>query len=154
MAPVLSFLAEEVYEHFPELEQAKKDSVFLLKFPESESLWNKPQVAEDFKELLLVREDAQKKIEKLRSEKIIGASLEVHLKIQARANTFSILKKYEAFLREFFIVSQVSLSEGDLLVEAEKAIGEKCARCWVYSTKLSQDEETQGICPKCVEALL
>lgn len=153
MAPVLSFLAEEVYEHFPVQNEGKKDSVFLLDFPESQASWNFPSLAEDFKELLAVRDEAQKKIEKLRNEKVVGASLEVHLKVQAGGNTLSVLRKHESFLREFFIVSKVGLAEGELNVEALKAEGEKCARCWVYSTEISQKPETEGICPKCVEAL-
>ena len=57
-------------------------------------------------------------------------------------------------LREFFIVSSVELNPGPFKVFADKATGEKCVRCWVYSKEISKLEKTLGVCPKCVEALV
>lgn len=153
MAPVLSFLAEECYEHFPAGNGQKASSIFLLDFPKINAKWNRADLAKDFSELLKVRDETQKQLELLRNQKTIGASLEAHLVISAPGSTLAILKKYNQHLKEFFIVSRVDLVEGELLVKASKAEGDKCARCWVYSTELSQKEETLGICPKCVEAL-
>jgi isoleucyl-tRNA synthetase len=56
-------------------------------------------------------------------------------------------------LREFLIVSKVEVEIGSYDIQAEKAPGEKCVRCWVYSTEISQESSTLGVCPKCVEAL-
>jgi isoleucyl-tRNA synthetase len=45
------------------------------------------------------------------------------------------------------------LTRGAYGVEVKKAEGEKCERCWTYSTKIGQQPQLPGICPKCVEAL-
>lgn len=151
MAPVLSFLAEESYSYFqcPQ----KKESVFLLEFPKIQAQWKNPGIASDFEELLKVRSEVQKELEQLRAQKTIGASLEAHVEVQLNGKSFDVFKKYEKDLREFFIVSTVQLTQGEGKISVKKAAGEKCERCWVYSTSISQVEETRGVCPKCVEAL-
>ena len=56
-------------------------------------------------------------------------------------------------LREFLIVSEVHLKSGPFKIEATKAPGTKCLRCWIYDTKTDQNPQFPGICPKCAEAL-
>lgn len=151
MAPVLSFLAEEVYKNLP---AANKESIFLTDFPKANSEYIDETLIKDYEELFKVRELAQKELEELRRNKVIGASLEGALHISANKATVEVLKKYEASLLEFFIVSQVHFSEGQLSVKAEKAEGEKCVRCWQYNTKIGQNAKFPEICPKCTEALI
>lgn len=149
MAPILSFLAEESWGYLP---GEKSDSVFLAEWPVADSKWKNPPLKAQFEELVKVRTESQKVLEGLRSQKVIGSSLEAELKISAEKETFQYLRNAEN-LREFFIVSKVQLQEGPLKVEAAKAPGEKCVRCWVYSEKTGQDERFPGVCEKCVEAL-
>lgn len=151
MAPILSFLAEEVYAY---VRGPRQESVFLLEFPEAPMIWNNPSLSRKFNGLLRVRGDVQKVLETLRAEKIIGASLEAAVKIKAEGDLLKDLKGFGAKeLRELLIVSKVDLVMGPYDVSAEKAPGEKCVRCWTYSTEISQEPKTLGICPKCVEAL-
>jgi isoleucyl-tRNA synthetase len=151
MAPVASFLAEETYSYLP---GQKVESIFLSDFPESLPEWKNPKVAEDFTILLEVRAAASKVMEELRREKIIGASLDAKIKIRAPAGVRKVLDAYTPFLREFFIVSQFQIVEGpELKVEAGKADGVKCERCWHYDEKTGADASFPGICPKCIEAL-
>jgi isoleucyl-tRNA synthetase len=67
-------------------------------------------------------------------------------------------------LRYLFIVSQVelvdSLPDADFKGEATnlqiaviKADGEKCPRCWNYSTHIGESVEHPHICDRCVGAL-
>ncbi|WP_409478215.1 isoleucine--tRNA ligase [Pseudobdellovibrio sp. HCB154] len=154
MAPILTFLSEESYGY---LKDKAHDSVLLESFPKANTLWADPKLDITFDELLKVRSEAQKKLEELRAAKTIGASLEASLKVSAEGGAFSALEELnnshaKCNLREFFIVSNVTLVKGPLSVSAVKADGEKCVRCWVYD-KLSTAEGTQGLCPKCVEAL-
>ncbi len=99
-----------------------------------------------------MRTEVQKVLETLRTQKIIGASLEAQVSITASKEQFQVLKQFDG-LREFLIVSNVVLNEGEFSVKADKAAGEKCVRCWTYSTQISRAAELPGICPKCVEAL-
>lgn len=149
MAPILSFLAEETYGY---LKCEKLESVFLEKFPDVNPSWNKPELAATFEKILSVRSDVQKKLEELRAAKTIGASLEAQVDIKAEGEVLAALQK-AADLREILIVSVVNLSQGPYSVTAMKASGEKCVRCWVYSTEISTAPATLGVCPKCVDAL-
>jgi isoleucyl-tRNA synthetase len=149
MAPILTFLAEETYTYFKD---KQFDSVFLEDFPTAKAEWSKPELASLFEKVLSVRGDVQKKLEELRANKTIGASLEASVDIKAEGEVLQALKQVQD-LREILIVSKFSLASGGYQVAAQKADGEKCVRCWVYDTKISQDPKTLGVCPKCVEAL-
>jgi isoleucyl-tRNA synthetase len=151
MAPVASFLAEETYSHLP---GERAPSVFLTEFPKSKPEWTAPKLAADFAVLLEVRALASKEMEELRRQKVIGASLDAKITIQAPESTLKVLEAYAPSLREFFIVSQLALKPGSgLSVEATRADGEKCPRCWHYDVKTGADARFPGVCPKCVEAL-
>ena len=150
MAPILTFLAEESYAYLKS--NHKEDSVFLENFPEAQPDWSNPDLATLFEQVLSVRTDVQKKLEELRTQKIIGSSLEATVHITAHENIFVALKKVQD-LREILIVSNLVVSQGPYQVVAQKADGEKCVRCWIYSTEISQVPHTLGVCPKCVEAL-
>ncbi len=150
MAPVLSFLSEEAYGFLP---GTKEESVFLSGFPQLRPDWANNTLDKDFEELLQWRAKATVELESLRAQKLIGASLDAQLILVAQGPALEILKRYETDLREFFIVSKVTLKEGEPSVQAAKADGEKCLRCWVYDEKTGLNSQFPGVCPKCVEAL-
>lgn len=151
MAPILSFIAEEAYEYTPGKSQ---ESVFLEGFPQPHPEWHNPELEEKFEPILAIRSEVTKKLETLRNEKVIGSSLEAAIELTVPEKEYSILKEFEPQLCEYFIVSQMQLIKGsELLVKAQKADGEKCIRCWNYSTRLGENENWPQICPKCVTAL-
>lgn len=151
MAPITSFLSEEVYSYLP---GEKKESVFLTEFPKGQSAWLNDTLAEEFKSLLEVRSQSQKQIEDLRRDKIIGASLEARLEITGTAKELATLQKHSALLKEFFIVSDLELIIGDKFdLKVSKAEGLKCERCWYIDPKTNQDPNHPGLCPKCIQAL-
>ncbi len=149
MSPITTFLSEEVYSYFP---GQKKESILLEEYPQVPKQWANLEMTQLFEQALKVRSDVQKKLEELRAAKVIGSSLEAHVVIQADGEVLKALKKIQD-LREFLIVSVVELKEGSYNLETRKADGEKCERCWVYSTEIGQDARFPGVCPKCVEAL-
>jgi isoleucyl-tRNA synthetase len=151
MAPIASFLAEEVYSYLPE---KSKDSALLLDFPSINKQWTNASIAQDFERLLAIREIASKELEEKRKNKDIGASLEAQLKITAAGQDLQLLEKYKDWLKEFFIVSAVEVSSGsELRVTSERANGEKCPRCWHYDPMTGKNPKVPDVCPKCVEAL-
>lgn len=155
MAPITSFLSEEVYSYLP---GDKKESIFLTDFPKGDSKWINEALSEEFKILLEVRSASQKSIEDLRREKVIGASLEARLSITASGKEWDVLKKYESHLKEFFIVSDLQLNRqmngsAALELKVTKAEGIKCERCWNIDPKTNADPNHPGICPKCIAAL-
>jgi len=62
-------------------------------------------------------------------------------------------------LRYLFIVSAVSLSRGagngtsGVKVEVKKADGQKCDRCWNYSTHVGEDKTYPTVCERCSAVL-
>jgi isoleucyl-tRNA synthetase len=149
MAPVLSFLSEETYSHFKD---KNLDSVFLLDYPTPPEQWNNKELVSLYETLLNVRSEVQKAVEPLRAQKTIGASLEAHVEITTDAKTLAAINACADF-REVLIVSKLITKEGPVKLEVQKAAGEKCVRCWTYSTDISPEQKLPGICPKCVEAL-
>lgn len=150
MAPILSFLSEEVYSYF---KGKSEDSVFLLNFPTADKQWQRTDLEVKFEGLLKVRSDVQKELELLRTQKVIGSSLEASVTISAEADLHETMTKFSG-LKEFLIVSNIILQKGSYSVKAEKAKGEKCVRCWIYSEELGKDAAHPQICPKCTEAIL
>ena len=75
-----------------------------------------------------------------------------------------ILRKYALHLPALFIVSQVEIAEGaiegataagpeGLRIKVERAPGEKCERCWNYSTHVGESADFPTLCERCVAAL-
>jgi isoleucyl-tRNA synthetase len=150
MAPITSFLAEEVYGYLP---GTKLESIFLTEFPQPNAKWDNETFKQEIGELFTVRSEVTKKLEELRQAKTIGSGLDAKVIVQADGAKAQVLKKHEALLSEFFIVSQVSLSVGQFQVTATHADGAKCERCWYWSTEIGSDPKYPTVCPKCSKAL-
>jgi isoleucyl-tRNA synthetase len=166
MAPILSFTAEEVYQHLPQAMQQPVSSVFALHLPEIEE----PLLSDDEKQhwdlLTTIRTEVTKAIEPARKQGIVGHSLNSAVVLYAGEQIMEPLHCAQDTLREFFIVSQVALKplssapEGtyqsdeisDLYIEVAHASGEKCPRCWTFSEELGQDP-SQTLCPRCQSVL-
>ena len=72
----------------------------------------------------------------------------------------AIIELFDEFdqdlIREMLIVSQLELKkkEGeDTEIVVERAEGEKCARCWHYSTDTETRGEFENICERCYRIL-
>lgn len=150
IAPILSFLAEESHQFLP---NQKVESVFLSDFPTPVKEWDSPGILEKFETIGNVRTDVLKVLETLRQNKTIGASLEAKVILYQDGQIYDVLKTVEKYLSEFFIVSQVELKKGPAKIEAVKADGEKCVRCWHYDVKTNHDPKHPGLDPRCIEAL-
>jgi isoleucyl-tRNA synthetase len=131
--------------------------VFLEDFPQPQSAWDNDELLADFAAIFAVQAPIRKQLEELRQTKTIGSSLDAQVKLPLAAADKAqqaVIKKYaEDFWREILIVSKVTKADlPNSLVE--KATGEKCERCWHYSTELGLAEsQFPGVCPKCTEAL-
>ena len=72
---------------------------------------------------------------------------------------YGLLKRFEAQLRYLFIVSAVTLTQGSgngtggIKVEVKKADGQKCERCWNYSTRVGEDPTYPTVCERCSAVL-
>ena len=143
----------------------KKESIFLNEMPAFDEALTFADVAASFDALFALRDNVMKALELARAEKRIGKSLDAKVTVYAEGAAFDTLKAFEGELPTLFIVSQVSLVNGaapaDLTVEegapiavaVDTAEGEKCDRCWNYTTDAFHDGEEGVLCPRCRRVL-
>ena len=152
LGPILVFTADEVWENLPGRSEVQP-SVHLSLFPEATGV--------DHSELLLswgqlfdVRDHVLRALEEARIAKQIGSSLEAKVTLTASGKTLELLRSHASELRYIFIVSQVELLQGDeLTIAVSNADGEKCERCWNYSTRVGKSGRYPTACERCVAAL-
>jgi len=162
LAPLSSFTAEEAYRASPLKD--KKESVFLLDFPKANPEFEDRDLAYEFSQLLMVRDEVLKKLEIERSAENLKASIDARVALAAKDTSLAnLLRKYQSQLAELFIVSQVQLAtademqdgfgENNLAIEVHKPNGEKCVRCWLWSESVGSHPDHPGLCDKCYEAI-
>jgi isoleucyl-tRNA synthetase len=153
-APILSFTAEEAWEHFTGNDE---DSVFL------HPLYVLPQVP-DFEILerrwTLVREvrsNVQKELERVRVAGEIGSSLAAEVEIRASGDRYEALAALGNDLRFVLITSGAETvhvpdpqSES---VSVRASTHDKCPRCWHYRADVGADAEHPELCGRCVSNL-
>ena len=146
MAPITSFLSEEVYSYLP---KQKKESVFLENFPKPSKEWKNEKVQSLFLKLFPIREELNKHLEELRREGAIGSNLQASAKLMLEKD-FITASLTEQEQLEFFGISQILIEEGEKFsLSVQLAPGEKCLRCWFISENLNE----KTLCPKCVKNL-
>ncbi len=159
LSPILVFTADEAWENLP---GQKLQSVHLAEFsdgtPASSRLYGRQDggvpLLDNWERIFLIRDEVLKALELARIAKQIGSSLEAKVIFTADKDTTMFLLDYYEDLRYIFIVSQVEVHEGDAAkVEIQKADGEKCERCWNYSTRVGEFEKYSTICERCFDAL-
>ncbi len=127
LSPVLSFTADEVWEHLPKSQSEGGGSVFEQRFPdmavEAES--------EAWQALWTVREALQGAMEPHRAAKTIGTSLDAAVRIGVPASVQVELISLGESLDELCVVSSLEFFEAaELNVEIMAHIGTRCPRCW------------------------
>src|ERR1700722_1181033 len=147
--------------------RSKEDSVDMSEFPAAENLetaFDKSRSA-DWERLLTVRQEVLRALEPARAAKTISGGLEARVTLVATGGLVDLLRKYSAQLPALFIVSQVEVTEGHiegaalatglegLQIRIERAKGEKCERCWNYSTHVGENSDYPTLCERCVAAL-
>jgi isoleucyl-tRNA synthetase len=172
IAPVLSHMAEDIWQSLPY--QTPHQSVFASGWMQLEEEWQNPDLASQWAALREIRQEVNKVLEQARGEKEIGSSLEA--KILLYVSDAGLRQQLEAMnpvtgrdsnqvdeLRYLFLASQVELLDvpknlgtlpyhyqsETLGVGVAKAEGEKCDRCWNYSTSVGQSKTHPLLCDRC-----
>jgi isoleucyl-tRNA synthetase len=165
LAPIISFTCEEIWGYLPKI-AGREESVHLASFPsasdiagEGNSKSGEKSFDDDWTALRSVRDEVLKALEEARNNKLIGTGLEAQVAISAPDPLHSVLKRHGRQLRYLFIVSAVSLNQGSgngasgVRVEVKKADGQKCERCWNYSTHVGEDKNYPTVCERCSAVL-
>jgi isoleucyl-tRNA synthetase len=154
LAPILVFTADEIWENLPAAKEAEA-SVHLTIFPAASGEEN-ATLLQNWTALFAIRDEVLRSLEVARTAKQIGSSLEAKVTLTASGKTLELLQQYDADLRYLFIVSQVELvagSDSDVSIAVSAAEGQKCERCWNYSTRVGESEKYPTVCERCVAAL-
>ena len=179
VAPILSFTAEQVLDYY---QASKEKSIHLQQFANINVVWqelaqrlnlsdndNLSQWHSIWQSLFSVRDALLKAIEEQRALGIIKHPLEACLEIYldlADEHLFKMVHYVNAagkltgqdiaiFLKEFLIVSQVSMQDvqadlqatqvSGLYVRVVRAQGNKCPRCWKYDI----NSNLHNLCGEC-----
>lgn len=172
-APVLIFTTEEAWQVMPGRDET---SVHLAAMATPPVEWLNNELAKSWEGLLEIKAEASKALEGARKAKLIGHPLDAAVTISYPPLLEESLKGRESALKEALVVSMVKLSSeaskasenplsaekkftlesthiADLSITVEKAAGDKCERCWHYSTSVGEDESAPTICERCRKAL-
>ena len=155
MAPILPFTTEEAWEAMPKF-KGKEESVHLELFPEFREPWLEPGIVQEWEDLIGLREKVLKELEKAREQKFIGNSLEAQVILKVPAAKSRLVQKYREELGALLIVSGVVLEAGpgeDLGIMVGKAPGQKCQRCWNYSTYVGTSASHPEFCKRCEDVV-
>jgi isoleucyl-tRNA synthetase len=155
VAPILTFTADEVWEHLPQVE-GREASVHLAQFPAPAEIFSEDPtpLLEEWKQLFAVRDAALVVLEESRQAKTIGKGLEAELEISASGEQLVLLQRHAAGLKEIVNVSRVTVVPGAALaVKALPASGSKCARCWNFMPHVSNYGTWENVCDRCQGAL-
>lgn len=166
MAPIMSFTADEIWGYLPgEHDQYVftgewYDGLFGLQADET--------MGNDFWDTLLtVRGEVNKVIEQARADKVLGGSLEAAVTLYADSDLAAKLQSLGDELRFVLLTSGAAVADSaaanadaqqsellkGLKVALRKAPGEKCPRCWHYTTDMGQVAEHGAVCGRCVSNL-
>ena len=160
LAPILCFTAEEIWSHLP----GGEGSIHLSSWPPPSPEWLDDGRKKNWEKLLRVRDRAMKHLENARAEGIIGDSLQARVVIQAGSKEWAkFLEDYRELLPTVLIVSQVEIEPGssppakteteDFRIAVERARGNKCVRCWKFSSSVGESAGHPGICAECLTHL-
>jgi isoleucyl-tRNA synthetase len=177
IAPVLSHMAEDIWQHLPyPVEEA---SVFLRGWPQAESSWSALTDSESaaIDAAVQLRALVNRQLESCRSNGDLGASLEAAVQLELGSGPLAdalqrALEQLQASphpevdnLADWLLISQlqlggqaptsplVAISEEGVTLRISKAAGQKCARCWHYETDIGSSAEHPEICGRCVAAI-
>jgi isoleucyl-tRNA synthetase len=161
LAPVLVFTMEDVWlSRFPEA----GTSVHLLDIPETPAVWLNPELAAKWEGIRAARRVVTGALEVQRTAKVIGASLEAAPVVHV-ADTAILAALKSVNFAELCITSAIQLTgdaspdEAFRLPEVagvgvvfERAMGEKCQRCWQILLEVGQQKHPHT-CKRCSAAL-
>jgi len=152
LGPILVFTADEIWENLPD---RAEPSIHLALLPKASDESHEELLAE-WERLFAIRDDVLRALEEARVAKRIGSSLQAKVTLQASASALELLQRHQNDLRYLFIVSQVELEQAEgegVSSTISGAEGEKCERCWNYSTHVGESERYPTVCERCIAAL-
>ncbi|BAH83169.1 isoleucine--tRNA ligase [Candidatus Ishikawella capsulata] len=164
ISPIISFTADEIWNYLPGdhskyvFTEEWYDGLFSLSDNTelNDSYWS---------ELIHIRNEVNKIIEKARSDKYIGNNLEVSLVLYADQDLAAKLYLLGKELKFLLLTSEVQIYDlskaGEdvqqsklfkgLKIKINKSKGKKCLRCWHYTYDIGANKNNVNICSRCYD---
>jgi len=146
IAPILSFTAEEVYQH---LSGSKKESVFLEKW-DTKNIEISQDEIKICENIFTLKQKVSKELDDARSSDLIGSSLDANVELIVEKELYDSLVIYREELKYIFICSHCDLKQGDKLsITVHKNINNKCDRCWHKNESVGTIKDHPNLCARC-----
>jgi isoleucyl-tRNA synthetase len=153
-APVLSFTADEAWEHFT---HAAGDSVFLHDAYALPPVEGAAELVARWDRVREVRSQVQKELEALRVQGAIGSALQAEVEVRAAGERYSALASLGDDLRFVLITSAAQAKRVDGAeqerISVHPSAHAKCSRCWHYRADIGADSGHPDLCGRCVANL-
>ncbi len=167
-APILSFTSEEIWTLLHEMNLVQEESVFYFALDKKVPPVDK-DLMHQWEKRFLLRGEVIRSIETARKEGVIGHPLDCCVLLETSNEEWKqtiqdmLHESLGNDLTSVCIVSQAHLGtvETDnqykstvipgLTIGVQKALGEKCPRCWHYHEKVNTDGFE--VCPRCKDVL-
>ena len=155
LAPSLAFTCEEAWQA-----RGHTSSIHLEDFISAKKEYQSTDLQKKWDMIKNVRKVITGALEKKRAEKIIGSSLEAHIKVYVSDEIKKIIAKIHldeiAITSSYELLSDEGADSGFVMdeiegvrVEVEKVVGDKCNRCWKFTEALNNNQ----ICNRCEKAI-
>jgi isoleucyl-tRNA synthetase len=168
LAPILSFTAEEVWQHMSSGQDKAKESVFLERWHAGPHMAENFPITMQFWETVIeLRDVVNKELERLRTEGDIGSSLDAEVDLYCDPELKTLLSHLEDELRYILITSyarihpveqhphgimQSKLKSGrELWLDVRPCSYRKCVRCWHRREDVGVDAGHPELCGRCIE---
>ena len=147
MAPFLSFTAEEAWHVLGMGQTIFSDSYVHLPEPDL-------PLMEKWSRILKLREEVNKEIELVRSQGLVGSSLQAEVDLTLAKNDMQLLQSLGEDVRFVFITSALRLHAGEALsIKVAPSAHTKCDRCWHYRDDVGHDTAHATLCGRCTSNL-
>ena len=156
LSPVLSFTAEEIWQSL----STTRESIFLQSWYQNLQANYENNAIETAR---LISPAIRKQMEIMRTNKVIGSSLETELAIYCEDKIYQSLHNLGDELRFVFITSDASIhpiseqpqdcikAVTGVMIKLSKSPHQKCTRCWHRRTDVGNNQKHPELCNRCIE---
>ena len=158
MAPILSYTADELWEHIPgnRAESVQLDVWYDIPRAKATSM-----TADYWTQIMAVKQAVNKSLEVQRSEGLIGGSLSAEITLYAASELHAQLLQLGDELRFVLLTSKASLVAGEnggvetelagLRLDIHATEHVKCERCWHHREDVGVVAAEPELCGRCVD---
>jgi len=163
LAPIISYTADEIWQYLP---GKRSESVFLETWYQdlAELDTGSPLNREFWQNIMAVRTEVSKELEKSRAKGDIGSSLNAEIELYCNADYFAGLNRLAGELHFIFITSNAAVIADQFCpddavqteidgVKLKVIVSEhkKCVRCWHQRYDVGEHSEHPELCGRCVK---